>query len=57
MRKLFGWSDKKYDKEYWKKLERKWRRWKGGRARGQRTIEMIKEKVEEIKQENLRIKE
>ena len=28
-RKLFGWSDKRYDKEYWGRLERNWRRWKG----------------------------
>jgi len=28
-KKLFGWSDKKYDKEYWGRLERNWRRWKG----------------------------
>jgi len=24
-RKLFGWSDKKYDEEYWARLERNWR--------------------------------
>ena len=24
-RKLFGWSDKRYDKEYWGILERNWR--------------------------------
>jgi len=24
-RKLFGWSNKKYNKEYWKRLERNWR--------------------------------
>ena len=24
-RKLFGWSDKKYNKEYWARLERNWR--------------------------------
>jgi len=29
VKKLFGWSDKKYDKEYWGRLERNWRRWKG----------------------------
>jgi len=33
-RKLFGWSDKRYDEEYWAKLERNWRRWKGRRMRG-----------------------
>jgi len=25
-RKLFGWSDKRYNEEYWAKLERNWRR-------------------------------
>ena len=24
-RKLFGWSDKRYDQEYWSRLERNWR--------------------------------
>jgi len=43
VRKLFGWLDKKYNEEYWMRLERNWRRWKGGRARGQRTMETIKE--------------
>ena len=28
-RKLFGWSDKRYNQEYWGRLERNWRRWKG----------------------------
>ena len=27
-RKLFGWSDKRYDKEYWGRLERNWKRQK-----------------------------
>jgi len=49
--------DKRYDKEYWARLERNWRRWKGKRERGQRTMEMIKEEEEEIKQKNLGIKE
>jgi len=33
-RKLFGLSDKRYDKEYWAGLERNWRQWKGERVRG-----------------------
>jgi len=33
-RKLFEWLDKRYDEEYWTRLERNWRRWKGGRTRG-----------------------
>ena len=56
-RKLFGWLDKRYDKEYWAKLERNWRRWKGRRKRGQRTMEIIKEEEEEIKQGNSGVKE
>jgi len=54
---LFGWSDKRYDEEYWARLEKNWRRWKGGKTRGQRTMETIKEKEEEIKQESSGIKE
>ena len=48
-RKLFGWSDKKYDEEYWARLERNWRRWKGEREKGQRTMEIIKKEQKEIK--------
>ena len=56
-RKLFGWSDKRYNKEYWARLERNWRQWKGARAREQRTMETIKEEEEEIGQENLGLRE
>jgi len=42
-KKLFGWSDKKYDKEYWGRLERNWRWWKEGWPKKRRTIETIKE--------------
>ena len=56
-RKLFGWSDKRYDEEYWARLERNWRRWKGRRTRGQRTMETIKKEEEEIEQRNSGIKE
>jgi len=24
-KKLFGWSDKRYNQEYWRRLERNWR--------------------------------
>ena len=57
VRKLFGWSDKRYGEEYWARLERNWRQWKGERAREQKTIETIKKKEEEIEQENLRLRE
>ena len=54
---MFGQSDKRYDEEYWARLEKNWRRWKGGKTRGQRTMETIKEKEEEIEQESSGIKE
>jgi len=28
-KKLFRWLDKRYDQEYWGRLERNWRQWKG----------------------------
>ena len=56
-KKLFGWSDKQYDKKYWGRLERNWKQWKEGWIRGQRTIETIKEKEEEIKQKSSGLKE
>jgi len=49
--------DKRYDEEYWARLERNWRRWKGERKKGRRTIETIKEEEEKIKQENSGIRE
>jgi len=49
--------DKRYDKEYWARLERNWRRWKGGRTRKQRMMETIKEEEKEIRQGNSGIKE
>jgi len=28
-KKLFGWTDKRYNQKYWGRLERNWNRWKG----------------------------
>jgi len=47
----------RYDKEYWARLERNWRQRKGGRKKGQRIMETIKEKEEKIEQENSGIRE
>jgi len=27
-KKLFGWTDKRYDQKYWGRLERNWNKWK-----------------------------
>jgi len=40
-RKLFGWSDKQYDQEYWKRLERNWKKWKGEK----KTLEENKDEI------------
>ena len=53
-KKLFGQSDKQYNKEYWGRLERNWRQWKGRQTRGRRTLETIQKK-KEIKQKELEI--
>ena len=54
-KKLFGQSDKQYNKEYWKRLERNQRQWKEGQTRGRRTLETIWEEEEEIEQKELEI--
>ena len=55
VRKLFGWSNKWYDQEYWGRLERNWRRWKEKQL-GRRKIETIAEE-EEAEEENLGARE
>jgi len=61
-KKLFGWTDKRYNEEYWGRLERNWIRWKGSQWKrnqlGRRRImlDTIKEE-EEIEQENSEIRE
>jgi len=46
-KKLFGWSDKKYNEEYWRRLERNWRQWKGEQPKKRRTMKTIKEEEDE----------
>jgi len=53
---LYGWSDKRYDQEYWGRLERNWRRWKGKRPIRRETIKTIPEE-EEIKEEESGVRE
>jgi len=53
---LYGWSDKRYDQEYWGRLERNWRRWKGKKPIGRGTMKTIPEE-EEIKEEESGVRE
>ena len=43
---LYRWSDKRYDQEYWGRLERNWRRWKGKKPVKKETMKMIPEEKE-----------
>jgi len=43
---LYGWSNRRYDQEYWGRLERNWRRWKGKRLTRRETIKTIPEEEE-----------
>jgi len=56
-RKLFRWSNKRYDQEYWGRLERNWRQWKGRRMERRKRLEMVREEEEEIKQEDSGLRE
>jgi len=52
-KKLYGWSDKQYDQEYWGRIERNWRQWKGKKTARRGTMKMIPEEEEEIEEEKL----
>jgi len=43
---LYGWSDRQYDQEYWGRLERNWRQWKGKRPARKETMKIIPEEKE-----------
>jgi len=55
-RMLYGWLDKWYDQEYWSRLERNWRRWKGKRPARKKMMKMIPEE-EEIEEDKLGVRE
>ena len=55
-RTLYGWSDKQYDQEYWRRLERNWRRWKSKKLVRRETMKTILEE-EEIKEEKSGVRE
>ena len=54
-RKLFRQSDKKYNQEYWGRLERNWKQWKEKQSGGRR-METIAEE-EEIEEEKSGVRE
>jgi len=53
---LYEWSDKQYNQEYWGRLERNWKRWKGKRPMRREVMRTIP-KEEEIKEEKSGVRE
>jgi len=49
-KKLYRWSDKQYNQEYWGRMEKNWRRWKGKKPVKRETMKTILEE-EEIEEE------
>ena len=44
---LYGWDDKRFEKEYLKKLEKNWKKWKRDRQIDESEhLKMIEEKIE-----------
>ncbi len=44
---LYGWDDKKFEKEYLKKLEKNWKKWKKDRQINESEhLKMVEEKME-----------
>jgi len=54
---LYGWSDKQYDQEYWGRMERNWRQWKGKKPARRGTMKMIPEEKEEVEGEKSGVRE
>jgi len=53
---LYGWSNKWYDQEYWGRMEKNWRRWKGKKPTKRETMKTILEE-EEIEKEKSGVRE
>jgi len=54
---LYGWDDEKFDKEYLKKLEKNWNRWKNNRKEGEKEyMKKLEESLEWNKKDEQRSK-
>jgi len=49
---LYGWNNKKFNREYWRRLKRNWKQWRSGKAKEREMLEMIQEKDKEKEKEN-----
>ena len=53
---LYEWLDKRYNQEYWGRMEKNWRQWKGKKPVRRGTMKMILEE-EEIEEEKSGVRE
>ena len=51
-KKLYRWSDKQYDQEYWGRMERNWRQWKGKKPIRRGTMKTIPEEEKAEKEKS-----
>ena len=56
VKKLFRWSDKQYNQEYWERLERNWRQWKDKKLVRRGMMKTIPEE-EEVEEEKSGVRE
>jgi len=40
-KKLFGWLDRDYNRKYWKRLDKRWKKWKRLQPLRQRRLEIV----------------
>jgi len=55
-RTLYEWLDKRYDQEYWGRMKKNWRQWKGKKPARRETMKTIPEE-KEIEEEKLGVRE
>jgi len=55
-KKLYGWSDKQYDQEYWGRMEKNWKQWKDKKPVRRETMKTIPEE-KEIEEEKSGVRE
>jgi len=54
---LYRWLDKQYDQEYWERLERNWRRWKGKKPVRKGMMKTIPEEEDKVEEEKSEVRE
>jgi len=54
---LYRWLDKQYDQEYWERLERNWRQWKGKKPVRKEIMKTIPEEENKVEEEKSEVRE